>query len=39
VILEVSDESGVLAAIGEADTRTEERITEIITKQLGIGDQ
>jgi hypothetical protein len=38
LILEVSDESGVLAAISEADERSEERLTDIIKKQLGIGD-
>lgn len=38
LILEVSDESGVLAAISEADERSEERLTDIIKKQLGIGE-
>ncbi|MEZ6112029.1 MAG: hypothetical protein R3C99_13560 [Pirellulaceae bacterium] len=38
LILEISDESGVLAAISEADERSEERMTEIIKQQLGIGD-
>jgi hypothetical protein len=37
LILEVSDEAGVLAAISEADERSEERLTEIIQQQLGIG--
>ena len=38
LILEISDESGVLAAISEADERSEERLTDIIKKQLGIGE-
>lgn len=37
LVLEISDESGVLAAISEADQRSEERLTEIIKQQLGIG--
>ncbi len=37
LILEVSDESGVLTAISEADERSEERLTDIIKQQLGIG--
>ena len=36
--LEISDESGVLGAILEADERSEERLTEIIKRQLGIGE-
>jgi hypothetical protein len=35
--LEVSDESGVLNAISEADERSEERLNDIIQRQLGIG--
>jgi hypothetical protein len=38
LVLEISDESGVLAAIGEADQRSEERLTDIIKRQLGIGE-
>jgi len=38
LILEISDESGVLAAISEADPRSEERLTDIIKRQLGIGE-
>ncbi len=38
VVLEVSDEAGVLAAIAEADENSEERLTEVIKEQLGIGD-
>lgn len=38
LVLEVSDESGVLAAISEADERSEERLTDIIKRQLGIGE-
>ncbi|TWT30934.1 hypothetical protein [Blastopirellula retiformator] len=38
LVLEVSDESGVLAAISESDQRSEEQLTEIIKRQLGIGE-
>jgi hypothetical protein len=38
LVLEISDESGVLAAISEADPRSEERLTDIIKRQLGIGE-
>lgn len=38
LVLEISDESGVLAAISEADERSEQRLTDIIKKQLGIGE-
>jgi hypothetical protein len=38
LVLEISDESGVLSAISEADERSEERLTEIIMQQLGIGE-
>ncbi len=37
LILEISDESGVLTAISEADEQSEERLTDIIKQQLGIG--
>ncbi|HUE73664.1 MAG TPA: hypothetical protein VMP01_22490 [Pirellulaceae bacterium] len=38
LVLEISDESGVLAAISEADERSEQRLTDIIKRQLGIGE-
>jgi hypothetical protein len=38
ITLEISDEAGVLAAISEADQRSEERLTDIIKRQLGIGE-
>ena len=38
VTLEISDENGVLAAISEADEQSDERLTDIIKKQLGIGE-
>lgn len=37
LLLEISDASGVLAAISEADERTEARLNDIIRRQLGIG--
>lgn len=39
VVLDISDEAGVLAAIAEADENSEERLTEVIKEQLGIGDK
>jgi hypothetical protein len=38
LVLEISDESGVLAAISAADERSEQRLTDIIKRQLGIGE-
>jgi hypothetical protein len=38
LVLEISDESGVLAAIAEADENSEKRLTDIIKRQLGIGE-
>ena len=38
-VLDISDEAGVLAAIAEADENSEERLTEVIKEQLGIGDE
>lgn len=38
LMLEISDESGVLAAISEADLRSEERLNDIIKRELGIGE-
>jgi hypothetical protein len=39
LVLQVSDESGVLGAIAEGDQKSEQQLTEIIKRQLGIGDQ
>ena len=39
VVLDISDEAGVLAAIAEADENSEERLSEVIKQQLGIGDE
>jgi hypothetical protein len=39
IVLEISDEAGVLAAISQADPNSEERLTEIIKRQLGIGEE
>lgn len=39
LVLEISDESGVLAAISQADQRSEQQLTEIIKRQLGIGEE
>ena len=36
--LEVSDEAGVLTSVLEADQKAEERLSEIIKRQLGIGE-
>jgi hypothetical protein len=36
LVLEISDEAGVLSVISEADQHSEERLNEIIKKQLGI---
>jgi hypothetical protein len=38
LVLEISDEAGVLAAISQADPHSEERLTEMIKRQLGIGE-
>jgi hypothetical protein len=38
LVLEVSDESGVLAAISEADPKLGEGFTDVINKQTGSGD-
>jgi hypothetical protein len=38
LVLEISDEAGVLAAISEADEKSEQRLTDIIKQQLGIGE-
>lgn len=38
VTLEISDEAGVLSAVLEADQKAEERLSEIIKRQLGIGE-
>ena len=39
LILEISDEAGVLAAISQADPNSEERLSDIIKRQLGIGEE
>jgi hypothetical protein len=39
MVLEVSDESGVLAAISQPDQRSAEQLSEIIKRQLGIGEE
>ena len=39
IYLEVSDESGVLAAISETDERSEQRLDDLIRRELGIGDE
>ena len=39
VVLDISDEAGVLAAIAEADENSEKRLFEVIEEQLGIGDE
>jgi hypothetical protein len=38
LVLEISDESGVLAAISEVDESLEERMTDLIRRELGIGE-
>ena len=37
VMLEVADEAAVLAAIAEADKRSEQQLSEIIERQLSSG--
>jgi hypothetical protein len=37
MVLEITDESGVLKAISAADETSEKRLGEIIRRQLGIG--
>ncbi len=39
VALEIADENGVLAAIAEADKRSEQQLNEIIQRQLGSGEE
>jgi hypothetical protein len=36
-VLEVADEAAVLAAIAEADKRSEQQLSEIIERQLSSG--
>lgn len=38
IIIDISDEFGVASAVGEADPQAEQRVTEIIKRQLGIGE-
>jgi hypothetical protein len=37
IVLEVTDESGILAAIAEADERSAQQLDAIIERQLGVG--
>jgi hypothetical protein len=37
LLLEVTDEAGVLAAITEVDEQSEQRLGETIQQQLGVG--
>jgi len=37
LLLDISDESGVLAAISEADIRSEQWLTDLINRQMGVG--
>jgi hypothetical protein len=37
ILLEISDEAGVLAAITEADERSEKRLGDVIKQQMGVG--
>ena len=37
MLLEISDQSGVLTAISEADEQSEQRLDDLIKQQLGIG--
>jgi len=39
LVLEISDESGVLAAISQPDQRSADQLSEIIKRQLGIGEE
>mgnify|MGYP007059393495 FL=1 len=38
IILEITDESGILAAVSEGDRRSQEQIDDLIRRQLGIGE-
>ena len=38
IIIEVSDDLGVLSAVGEADPQAAQRIDEILKRELGIGE-
>lgn len=38
LLLEISDEAGVLAAITAADERSEKRLSDLIQQQLGVGE-
>jgi hypothetical protein len=37
IVLEITDESGILAAVSEGDRRSQEQIDDLIRRQLGIG--
>ena len=39
LVLEVSDEAGVLRAVSETDEQTERKLNELYLKQLGIGEE
>jgi hypothetical protein len=38
IVLEITDESGILAAVSEGDRRSQEQIDDLIRRQLGIGE-
>ncbi|MCA9268493.1 MAG: hypothetical protein KDA41_08475, partial [Planctomycetales bacterium] len=38
LVVEVTDQAGIVAAISEADRRSQEQIDELISRQLGIGE-
>ena len=38
IILDITDESGILAAVSEGDRRSQEQIDDLIRRQLGIGE-
>lgn len=39
LVLEITDEAGVLSAVSETDEQSERRLNDLIKQQLGIGDQ
>ena len=38
ILLDITDESGILAAVSEGDRRSQEQIDDLIRRQLGIGE-
>ena len=38
IMLDITDESGILAAVSEGDRRSQEQIDDLIRRQLGIGE-